>query len=242
MSRSPRSNPWPTPWLGPGVARPGPSSLPGFGSGWDRARDPWRASPTALSHLTFVTMGCGLAGLLDSIEWLPQWGWNSVADEIDATDVAARQAIGQELRRARDAIGWTRAELVTRLPFRVHVQTIAGYERGTVQCSTNRFLVLCGTLGISAPDALAWAMQRAEIDLPTIGAQIDLRAVVHDKAPDLLPLRRWARRRLKDNPSTGVARLAWPVIQELATVLGMGRDEFVRTLILFTPRPVPQRR
>jgi transcriptional regulator with XRE-family HTH domain len=165
-----------------------------------------------------------------------------VPDEDDGTDTAARQAIGEELRRARDTIGWTRAELAERLPFGIHVQTLAGYERGAVQCSTSRFVLLCRTMGVSAPDVMAWAMQRAGIDLPTTGMQVDLHAVVRDKTPDLLPLRRWARTRLKDDSGTGVARLAWSVVEELAKLFGMERDEFVRTLVLFTPRPVPQRR
>jgi len=166
-----------------------------------------------------------------------------VTEERDGVESAARYAIGRELRRVRDAIGWTRAELAARLPFGIHVQTLAGYERGAVQCSASRFVSLCQTMGVSAPDVLAWAMQREGIDLTTTGAQVDLHAVVHDKTRALLPLRRWARQRLKDDPGgTGIARLTWPVVQEMATVFGADLDEFVETLVLFTPRPVPQRR
>jgi hypothetical protein len=165
-----------------------------------------------------------------------------MTEENDKADSAVRQAIGRELRRARDTIGWTRAQLAARLPFGIHVQTLAGYERGTVQCSTSRFVLLCKTMGVAAPDVLAWAMQRAGIDLPTTGVQVDLHAVVHDKTPELLPLRRWARKRLKDDPGGAVARLAWSVVQEMATLFGMDRDDFVRALVLFTPQPVPERR
>lgn len=166
-----------------------------------------------------------------------------MAEHDDGIDTTARQAIGEELRRARDTIGWTRAELAERLPFGIHVQTLAGYERGTVQCTVSRFVALCETMGVSAPDALAWAMQRAEIDLPTTGLQVDLRAVIADKAAELLPLRRWARKRLQDDlGGTGVARLEWAVVQEMATMFGIDRAEFVTCLVRFTPRPVPQRR
>jgi transcriptional regulator with XRE-family HTH domain len=165
-----------------------------------------------------------------------------MSEDPDAIDTAARKAIGEELRRTRDTIGWTRAELAARLPFGIHIQTLAGYERGTIHCSASRFTVLCETMGVSAPDVLAWAMQRAGIGLPTTGMQIDLHAVINDKTAVRLPLRRWARKRLKDDPGTGIARLAWPVVQEMATLFGMDRDEFVRTVVLFTPRPVPQRR
>lgn len=170
-------------------------------------------------------------------------GVGRVAEENDGTDSAARHAIGEELRRTRDTLGWTRAQLAARLPFAVHVQTLAGYERGVIQCSASKLILLCQAMGVSAPDVLAWAMQRAGIDLPTTGVQVDLHAVVNDKTADLLPLRRWARQRIKDDRGgTGIARLTWPVVQEMATLFGMDRDEFVRTLVLFTPRPVPQRR
>lgn len=165
-----------------------------------------------------------------------------MAEESDDLDNVVRTAIGHEMRRARDAVGWTRAELVARLPFDLHTQTLAGYERGAVQCASSRFVLLCQAMGVSAPDILAWAMQRALIDLPTTGVQVDVHAVVHDNAPDLLPLRRWARKLLKDDPGSGVARLAWPAVQELARAFGMDRDAFVRILVRFTPRPVPQRR
>lgn len=165
-----------------------------------------------------------------------------MAQDPDAIDNAARKAIGEELRRARDTIGWTRAKLAARLPFGIHLQTLAGYERGAVQCSTSRFTVLCETMGVSASDVLAWAMQRAGIGLPTTGMQVDLHAVITDKTAELLPLRRWARKRLKNDQGTGIARLTWPVVQEMATLFGIDRDEFIRTLVLFTPRPVPQRR
>jgi hypothetical protein len=97
-------------------------------------------------------------------------------------------------------------------------------------------------MGVSAPDVLAWAMQRAGIGQPTTGMQVDLHAVIKDKTAERLPMRRWARKRLKDDLGTGIARLAWSVVQEMATLFGIDRDEFVRTLVLFTPHPVPQRR
>lgn len=165
------------------------------------------------------------------------------ADRIDtATDTAARQAIGEELRRARDTIGWTRAEMAERLPFDIHVQTLAAYERGIIQVPVSKMILMCGAMGVSAPDLLAWAMQRAGIDLATTGLQVDLHAVVNDKKADLLPLRRWARQCLQDDPGAGIARLDWPAVQAMARLFGAERDEFIQTLVLFTPRPVPKRR
>lgn len=62
--------------------------------------------------------------------------------------------------------------------------------------------------------------------------------MIKDKTAELLPLRRWARKRLKNDPGgTRIAQSTWPVVQEMATPFGIDRDGFVRTLVLFTPRP-----
>lgn len=85
-------------------------------------------------------------------------------------------------------------------------------------------------------------MQRAEIDLQTVGLQIDLNAVLNDRSAELLPLRRWARGRLNDNPGAEIAHLEWPVIQEMAALFGINRAEFVSYLTKFTPRAARRRR
>lgn len=162
--------------------------------------------------------------------------------EDDANDTANHCQTGQELRRARDTNGWTRKELAGRLPFPIHIQTLAGYEHNTVQCTVNRFIKLCKSMGVPAPDVLAWAMQRGRVNLELIGVQVDLHAIIKDKTPELLPLRRWARKRLAGDPGADVVRLTWPVVQEMATLFGFHPAWFVECLIGFTPGPVPQRR
>jgi transcriptional regulator with XRE-family HTH domain len=149
------------------------------------------------------------------------------------------QAIGDALRRARVSVGWSRAELVSRLPSQIHSQTLAAYERGVRQCTIERFVEICLAIGVSAPSVLGGALQRAEIDLTTI--QIDLRAVLNDNNAELLPLRRWARKRLEDEPA-GIVSLDWAVVQEMASMFGIARPDFVRLLITFTPQPAPWRR
>lgn len=86
-------------------------------------------------------------------------------------------------------------------------------------------------------------MQQVLVDLQTIGLQIDLHAVLHDKQAKMLPLRRWARKRLaEDSGGSGIAHLDWAVVQEMATLFGIDRSEFIQALIVYTPRPVPRRR
>lgn len=161
-------------------------------------------------------------------------------EQMDDQDAAVARAIGEEIRRARESVGWTRAELVARMPSDIHPQTLATYERGIRQCTVGRLVEICRTMGMSAPDVLSWAMQRAEIDLVTIGLQVDLRAVLADSRVELLPLRRWARGRLTDDPGAYIAHLEWPVVQEMAALFGIPRPEFVSDLIMFTPRAAPR--
>ena len=156
------------------------------------------------------------------------------------SDGVIARAIGEELRRARESVGLTRAQLVAKMESEIHPQTLATYERGVRQCTVGRLVEICQTMEISAPLLLTWAMQRAEIDLPTIGLQIDLRAVIKDKRAELIPLRKWARGRLTDDPESEIAQLDWPAVQEMASMYEIDRSEFVSYLISFTPRPFPR--
>jgi transcriptional regulator with XRE-family HTH domain len=158
-------------------------------------------------------------------------------------DAAVMRAVGAELRWARENIPWTRSELVSRLPSEIHVQTLATYERGTRQLSLGRFVEICQTMGISAPEVLGAALQRAEIGLQASGVRVDLHAVLSDKRTDLGTLRRWARNRVESDPQgSGIAHLDWALVQEMATVFGIDRSEFVKLLATFTPRPTPRRK
>jgi ribosome-binding protein aMBF1 (putative translation factor) len=77
-------------------------------------------------------------------------------------------AIGDQLRDARDALGWTRVELAEKLSCRPHWKTVQHYEFGTVTCSVSVFQELCDTLGLSAQTVLAEAQRSAEIGSPRI--------------------------------------------------------------------------
>jgi transcriptional regulator with XRE-family HTH domain len=166
---------------------------------------------------------------------------DEVQDDVVAEGVITR-AIGEELRRARNRVGWTRAELVERLHSDLRVHTYATYENGTRRCTVARFVEICSALEVPAPDILELAMQRAEINLRTIGLQVDLRALLEDKQAELKPLRRWATNRLRANiDRSGVARLTTAVLQEMAVCLDLTRSQLVRYLVRFTPQAVARR-
>lgn len=67
------------------------------------------------------------------------------------------QALGQELRRARDDLGLTRAELIALLPFELHTKTLQGYEQGFIQCTVTRYVQICTALGVPASEMLSQA-------------------------------------------------------------------------------------
>jgi transcriptional regulator with XRE-family HTH domain len=168
-----------------------------------------------------------------------------IDDEVQDDAVAEgaiTRALGEELRRARDSVGWTRAELVERAPSDLQVRTYATYEHGSRQCTVTRFVEICAALGVSAPDVLELALQRAEVHLETIGLQVDLRALLDAEQSELEPLRRWATNRLRANTDrSGVARLTTAVLQEMAVCLDLTRAQLVRYLVRFTPQAVARR-
>jgi transcriptional regulator with XRE-family HTH domain len=161
-----------------------------------------------------------------------------VHDEV--ADRAITKAIGEQLRRVREDVGWSQSELAARIPSGLHVKTLATYEQGVRQCSVVRLVEICRTLGVAAPDLLGLALQHAEIDLQTVGLQVDLHAVVRDTRGELRPLRKWARNRLAINPASGIARLDQNVVQEMAAFAGFALSDLVRYLEMFAPRSSPR--
>ena len=153
----------------------------------------------------------------------------------DVTSQAFTRALGEELRRARDHVGWSQAQLVARMPSDLHIKTLATYEQGARQCTVVRLLEICRTLSVSALDVLGRAMMRMEIDLQTVGLQVDLHAMLRDPRVELRPLRRWARNRLANNPMAGIARLDGGVVQEMAAMIGVSLSDLVHQLEMFTP-------
>jgi hypothetical protein len=156
---------------------------------------------------------------------------------VDAADQNVAQAVGHEFKRVRYEAKLTREQVVERLPFPLHVQTIAAYERGTIQLTVPRFVALCRPVAAAAPDVLSLALQRVQIDLRTNGLHVDLHTVLREETPKPELLHRWAHNRLT-NPDTdpsGIAHLSWEGIQELAAVIGITPDVLAARLVKFTP-------
>jgi len=160
----------------------------------------------------------------------------------DAVEGVVTRALGEEIRRVRDAAGITRAKLIEDMDSDIHVQTLATYEQGIRQCTVIRFVEICTALGVAAPDVLGLALQRAKIDLQTIGLQVDLRAIIADNRPATGTIRKWARKRLAADPNgSGVVHLTISAIQELAVLFDYTNyEQLVDELIKFAPQRAPQ--
>ena len=152
----------------------------------------------------------------------------------EVTTKAISLAIGEELRRAREAEGWSRGYFVTRLPSGIGARTLLSYEHGTRHLTLLRFIELCDALGTSAPALLNQALQRASIHLQNLALQIDLRLLLHDKNAKFLPLVQWAHNKLIEYPD-GLVQLPPSSVRELATFMGCTHHELATYLAKFIP-------
>jgi transcriptional regulator with XRE-family HTH domain len=151
---------------------------------------------------------------------------------------AISRAVGEELRRAREAKGWSRAQLVGMLPSGIGDRTLLSYEHGTRHLTVLRLVELCRALGVAAPSLLNQALQRARIHLQNLVLQIDLRQLLADNSDTYRPMSQWARNKLAENPD-GVVELAPSSVRELAAFVGCQHRGLANYLARFIPDELP---
>ena len=162
------------------------------------------------------------------------------SDEMTNESIA--RALGEELRRTREARGWSRLDLTGRLPSGIGEQTLLTYEHGSRHCTFVRLVEICRILGVATPDVVQRVLQRAGVDLENLSLRVDLRAVLRDKNAEFRPVRRWARNRLAEDPEgAGIVRLVPDGAREIAAVIGCPRSALVTYLAAFAPEIVPLR-
>ena len=152
----------------------------------------------------------------------------------DDSEKTISRAIGEELRRTREAQGWSRAQLVANLPSGIGDRTLLSYEHGTRHLTVLRFIELSRELGIAAPTLLNQAMQRSQIHLQNLVLQIDLRHMLNDRSDKFRPMHQWARNKLNETPE-GIAELPPSSVRELATFVGCAYQELATYLARFIP-------
>ncbi|ONI81073.1 XRE family transcriptional regulator [Actinosynnema sp. ALI-1.44] len=149
--------------------------------------------------------------------------------------VVYQRVLGDEIRRLRKKRGLTRKQLNRRLQSDISLQTLATYELGTRQCSMVRFVEICLALDELPHELIARVHERVFTDSPRGRVRIDLRQVVRDDHPELLPLRRWARDRLDHHPAghtVGAAEvhLDFAALERMAELCGMDTVDLIGLL------------
>lgn len=155
-----------------------------------------------------------------------------------AIDAAIAKAVGGEVERARMERGWSRIQLVDRLPSGITDRTLMSYERGARSLTVLRLVELCQTLEVSVGALVSTALQRATIYLENIALRVDLHALLDNDLVEFRPLKQWARNKLNKVPD-GVAEVAPSSVDELADVIGCDRSDLARHLAKFIPDDRP---
>lgn len=144
------------------------------------------------------------------------------------------RAIGGELRRAREATGWSRGQLVARLSSGIGDRTLLSYEHGTRHLTVIRFLELSRALGVAAPTLLTNALQQARLDLANLVLRVALKPLIRDEKINFRPMRQWAKNKLAKCPD-GIAEISPSSVRELADFLGYSYQDLANYLAEFTP-------
>jgi transcriptional regulator with XRE-family HTH domain len=143
-----------------------------------------------------------------------------------------QRVLGDELRRLRKQRGWTRRDLNRRLQSDISLQTLATYELGTRQCSVVRLVEICLALDEVPHELLARVHQRVFADSPVGRIRIDLRKIVRDSQPELLPLRRWAKGKLAENNGSHSPEVNLDIsaLERMAELCGLETVELISRL------------
>ena len=142
----------------------------------------------------------------------------------ELSDKLVSRMLGEELRRAREALGWSRLHLAEQLPSGIGDRTLLSYEHGTRHLTALRLIELCHTLKTDAPTVLGRALQRARINMEHLLLKVDLRALLKDESPAYRPLRQWAKNALNEHAG-GTVEITPDVIRNLALFIGCSNEQ-----------------
>lgn len=150
----------------------------------------------------------------------------------EISDRVLAKVLGQELRVARESRGWSRTELVGKLPSGIGDRTLLSYEHGIRTLSVTRFIEICRALGVAASEILDRTLEKAR-DLRAFSLKINLEAILRDDRDEFEPVRRWAAARLREDPTSEVL-LAPVAVRELAIVFGFTHAALAAYLVEFS--------
>jgi transcriptional regulator with XRE-family HTH domain len=153
---------------------------------------------------------------------------------VEPSDQTISRALGEELRRTREARGWSRGQLVERLPSGIGERTLLAYEHGARHLAVLRLIEIGHTLDVDAPTLLTRGLQRARIHVESLPLQVDLHALLRDGNGTFRPMAQWARNALNEHPD-GIAKVEPQVVRNLALFIGCHHDDLADYLARFLP-------
>lgn len=159
-----------------------------------------------------------------------------VQDPATADEIV--RAVGKELRLAREERGWSRVQLVARMPSGIGERTVLSYEQGTRCLTLLRLIEQCDVLGISVAGLITLAFQRARVRLGHLDLLVDLPALLDDDTVKFRPIHPWARNKLR-RQGTRVATVLPSVVDELADFICCDREDLANHLARFIPDKRP---
>src|SRR3954453_7915583 len=166
----------------------------------------------------------------------PDGGASVMQVDVDwiLTEEDVNAALGAEVRRAREAAGLSRPELVAQLPFKIAVATLLNWELGHRAISYARLVEIGRTLNISAPNLLRRAIERIEL-IQSLLVELDLRPLCDDANPRFGLLRTWAENKLATlEDERSVVRIHHSVVRELAVLSRVRLPDLVKHLSMTT--------
>lgn len=161
------------------------------------------------------------------------------AVQAESLETAVTRAVGEEMRRVREARGWSRAQFVKRLPSGIGDRTLLAYEHGLRQLTLARLMELTEGLEVDPAEVVTRGLQRARLHLEHLTLHIDLHTLLTDLGSGRHAFRsmvQWARNALNEHPD-GVMEVDAKVVQNLALFAGCSRRELAEYLARFTPSP-----
>jgi transcriptional regulator with XRE-family HTH domain len=144
------------------------------------------------------------------------------------------KAIGEEIKKARESLGWSRLAVVSRLPSGICDRTLLSYEHGTRQMTITRFLEVCKALQLDPANVITWGLQRAKINLENMNISIDVRKLANDKDVLYKIMQEWAINKLNSHAGF-IAQLSPTAIKEFATLMNCTSRDLTEYLVKFTP-------
>ncbi|MGH3620897.1 MAG: XRE family transcriptional regulator [Sciscionella sp.] len=151
-------------------------------------------------------------------------------------DESIDQALGNELRRRREELRWSREQLCAQLPSGICVQTLCSYEHGKRAISIRRLWELCASLDCRPHDVLAVVHRRVagehalagDGSTPAAAVSVELTRLATVRDPRLAPLRRWAHASIQHGRSTVV--LTTTAMAQIEVLCAMTAAELVASL------------